>query len=946
MVRVQHPRPPVCPADEERRRRGEGERSRTDSPPLPLPPSPPRFLCLSVSPSLYLSFSLSLLGLAAVPATAETLARTDPAPVTAPPDRPSLADRRIVKHFDFEERPLGNFEALPMFWGVHVAQDFPRFLEGRFDVDIGHASPPSFRLQLNGGSIAYHYLERDIAVRGSSDYLVVAWLRTEGLDTARASFSAFFMDRKGNRIAGTERHSPLIGGSGALTDWQPVTVALPGQVPNARYMGLTVWLTQSDVWDPRPRPPHGIEREDVRGTCWFDDITVYRLPRVLLKTARDGNAFLHDQPVEILTEVNDPDGRKLIATLDVRDVDGRLVDHREVPIHLGEESRLDTVTYTDLPVGLYHARLIVETEDATLVHREARFVRLSPRVSPPAVVGRGFGVTLSTVTREALAGQTQLLDALNGQIIKLPAWRPGAPPDLQAGAHDAVDRYVDAIGDANGETVAIMADDPFRGTPAPARTAGSEGSLLDTLSQDPMEWRPMLAPTWSRYSGLIHYWQLGGDDDRAVMLDDRLQRALPALRREMETLIGRPLIAAPASARDTSVPLPTADYTSLHVPADFPADDLAKQVLPHLQPDPRRVWLTIEPLPEDRYPRLLRLADLGRRLAEARFLGVGAVGMRAPWDADADALSAHVSPNEDFIVLRTVADVLGGADPVSHITIDGQARGLLFDRSGRGILFVWDDHAPPEGYEHAVVLGDNAERVDLWGRKTPIASAGNSQRLRIGPEPTFIINVNTWLQEFRREFVLEPPIFEASYESSQQDIVFTNTYHETINGMLRLIGPKDWDIRPNRVPFVLGPGESQRQPISIRFPINAEAGLTPILGEFELDADRRYNLRLPVWFELGLDKIELETYVFRTGGQLVTRQSIINRSDQVVSFNGYLVASGQQPINRLFANVRPGRTMTKDFILPASNLAPGTRLRVSLREVRGPRFWNRVVTVP
>ncbi|HOQ86186.1 MAG TPA: hypothetical protein PLQ89_10735, partial [Phycisphaerae bacterium] len=181
-----------------------------------------------------------------------------------PPVREPISGRRIIKHFDFDERPLNNLGTVPLYWRPWRADGFPLYLEGAFDTNEGHHSPPSFRLDLDGGSIAYQYEGNDIAVRANSDYLVVAWVKTAGVKHARAYMTAYFLDRKGNRIPGTEQTTELAGGTGETTGWEPIQVGLTGNVPDARYMGLSVWLVQPRVWDPRPPGPRAIENEDVR----------------------------------------------------------------------------------------------------------------------------------------------------------------------------------------------------------------------------------------------------------------------------------------------------------------------------------------------------------------------------------------------------------------------------------------------------------------------------------------------------------------------------------------------------------------------------------------------------------------------------------------------------------------------------------------------------------
>ncbi|MCL2330656.1 MAG: hypothetical protein FWC56_05080, partial [Phycisphaerae bacterium] len=241
------------------------------------------------------------------------------------PNREPIAGRRIVKQFDFNEHSDYNNP-----WRPIRADGFPADLHGRLDTQVGHAAPPSFRFDLNGGSIAYQYEGNDIAVRPNSDYLVSGWVKTSNLKQARAYMTAFFMDRKGILIDNTELTSELVGSDEFNTDWHPIQIQMTGDVPMARYLGIVLWVAQPSVWDKRPRNLRDIPREDIQGTAWFDDLSVFRLPRVALRSSSPGNIFVNHEPVVLLPEVTDPDGLNLTATLTVKSVDGTWVDERSI----------------------------------------------------------------------------------------------------------------------------------------------------------------------------------------------------------------------------------------------------------------------------------------------------------------------------------------------------------------------------------------------------------------------------------------------------------------------------------------------------------------------------------------------------------------------------------------------------------------------------------------
>lgn len=862
---------------------------------------------------------------------------------TLPVERPAIAGRRIVKHFDFDERRFGNYDPYPMYWKQHEGSGFPIFLEGKFDPRVGHDAPPSYRLDLDGGSIGFHYVGRDISVRTNSDYLVVAWCKTTPLTSARAYVTARYLDRKGNPIPGTERRSELAGGAGAAREWVPLTIGLPGNVPDSRYIGVSVWITQASVWDTGSRPMRSVEYQEVKATAWFDDIAVYRLPQVSLKSAHPGNVFEEVDPVALYADVSDPDGQNLSAKLVIRGADGRLVEERPVPVKTVETVQAEAAVYRVLRPGAYRAELSVFSDDgADLVRRHLAFVKLSHQISAPADAGRGFGIVLKDTSTGLLAGQRELLRHLRPELVKVPVWWAGQI----AGEHNhdvAIDRYLEMIAETRADPIGVLANGLPENAPKPTTDIRS---MLEIFDEDPIGWKPLIAGLWSRYAGLIHVWQIGADGDDSVFLEHRYPRVIPILEREMKTLMTEPLLASTISAQFTPSAERLAPYEAVRLPAEIPPADVGLHIDPFLGEKRSHTWVTVEASPTSVHPRLQRLSDLARRLAETYYQKVGGVFLEAPWSGQADLLSAQVDPCEDYIVFRTIADLLGGTVPVSQTTIDGQVKCLLFDRNGRAILMAWDDYAPPEGKDHILWLGENAEQVDLWGVRTPLPSIGKRRVVRIGPIPTFVINTPTWLMEFHRHFVLSPPIVEFSFDAYERNVVFRNTYHEPISGLLRLIAPPDWDVRPNRIPFALQPDEVLQAPVQIRFPINAEAAVTPLVGEFEIDADQRYHIIIPAWFELGLENIDVSVNVYRLDQRVVVQQSMTNRTDRPVNFEGYVVVPGRKRISRRFINILPGQSARKEILIDNAADLIGKRIRVGLTELQGTRIWNRIAIVP
>src|SRR4051812_24536976 len=85
--------------------------------------------------------------------------------------------KRVVRTFDFEERRLGNVEELPMHWAKVEGPGMPHYVNGRLSTDLAHSGQYSFRLDLNGGSVAYRYAANRIRVLAGAHYRIEALVR-------------------------------------------------------------------------------------------------------------------------------------------------------------------------------------------------------------------------------------------------------------------------------------------------------------------------------------------------------------------------------------------------------------------------------------------------------------------------------------------------------------------------------------------------------------------------------------------------------------------------------------------------------------------------------------------------------------------------------------------------------------------------------------------------
>jgi hypothetical protein len=51
-------------------------------------------------------------------------------------------------------------------------------------------------------------------------------------------------------------------------------------------------------------------------------------------------------------------------------------------------------------------------------------------------------------------------------------------------------------------------------------------------------------------------------------------------------------------------------------------------------------------------------------------------------------------------------------------------------------------------------------------------------------------------------------------------------------------------------------------------------------------------------------------------------------------------------MERQFSNFEPGWSLTRSFVIPNAADLSDRNVRVSLKEIQGNRFWNRIVAIP
>ena len=853
--------------------------------------------------------------------------------------------RRVVHRFDFDERKLGNYEAIPMHWRQVEGPQFPSFTTAAFDPRVGRRAPPSFHLGADGRNVAYWYAGPATTVRPNSEYLIVGWIRPDRLAHARADLSAYYLDRERLPIGGTQVFSRLIGGETGEQSWRQVEIHLPPAPLAAQTIGLTAWVVQASVWDPQPRPHRHIEPCDIEAGAWFDDITIYRTSSALLSTPTPGNIFIAPETPTLLATVADSDSRGLSAELTVRSACGTLVHQSDVPVQTGRTTRPTRIRLGSVEPGLYWAKLTIRTGDEEALSRHVRFAQLAAPYHRAIGVAGPFGLVLDADKRAGPAAESALLAALSVGAVKVPVWARRPDHALDAGRHHEHDLLLHELVKARVCLTGVL------GAP-PAGLVESAGQyarqLLEILSDDPEGWRPYLAALAAPYASIFRTWQIGADDDPGVVLNPALPEVLRRVRREMVSLITTVYLGAPA------------DVTVAPGTAALPAEEITVRIAPDIQSRWISSYLAeYRKLPYERvsayveigsgaeYGRLPGLAQFAKRVIRTRHAGVDTVYVPQLWRTR-PTLSGTVSePSEHFIAYRTIIDLLGDLTPGPEVALAENVVAVAFHDAERSVLAIWDPSAPTQGRAYEFQLGSAEYQVDLWGRAIPLGHSSDGHRqVRLYREPVFVDGIERWLIEFASTLEITPGRSEMSLLPRTHTIRLSNAGKRLLAGQVALQTPRNWEVRPRKFGFRLPARSSYEQPVELRFAHNEPAGAKQIRLIIDFETEPSYHLEIPLTLEVGIKDVDVWGFAFLEGDRLVLRHGVTNRSPQPLSFRSFATAPGRSRQFRVIASLAPGQTTTAEYRFENAATLAGRAVRLGLREVDGARQHSIELTAP
>lgn len=913
---------------------------------------------------------------------------------------------RVLRNFDFEERRLGNAEDLPMHWFKVEGDGLPHYINGRLTTDRARSGQYSFRFDLNGGSLIYRYDATMIQVQPGAHYRVEGFAQTTPLANARARITAYFLDQDKRPMLKTVHHSNPFASKPGETTWHEMAVELSAHVvvpddptqpyPIPKYLAVELELLQPILYASASLGQRTLFNQDIRGTVWFDDITVSQVPKVTMSTDRPGNIFRKGDSMVLKVLVNDRFTDDLAAKLVITDAAGKTVYQRSGALDMTEArtlapgQKLMSLSLPELPPGWYEAALLM-TSKGQYVGRQVLDLVLLADEAIPRLPDTRFGIVATDLPPEGWGDLPQVLGLLSAGRVKLGVWSDAG--DVQQLDSGSFDRLLERLGEMRIEPTACLVSLPPPIVDKMQRTRSAEiraqlssnASTLDELTSteanwlqllktDPAFWQPSLAYLIARHAAHLQHWQLGADGSDSFVSHPQMREVYDRIYKEFAVLIEKPDLAMPWPAwyeLDGKLPATVALHIKPEVlPAQVPlyVKDIqgkagAPKTVAKALPPTHELSIFLEPLDRDQYGREAQIRDLAQRVVYAISADAHRIDLKLPFTVTREEVQtqekneddeAYVKqPQELLIVIRTLMMNLGGATFKGKVPIADGVEAFLFDRGGQGILVLWDRGVEGGVKQLAINLGDNPQRIDLWGNVTPLLQAKSTRsmtesstvKLDIGPTPIFLVDIDGQLAQLRASIALDNPLLESSIRPHTRKIRFTNPYRQAISGSFKLQPPVGWTVNPPVQTFSLNPGDTFERDVTIEFPYNSPFGAKTIHAEFQVQAGQNSTFIAPINLKLGLSDVGLQSLALRDGNDVIVQQLITNYGDKKINYTAFAVYPGQGRKELFVTDLAPGKTTIKKYRFPNVKITPDARIRSGVKELEGDRILNDEVPI-
>ncbi len=898
--------------------------------------------------------------LAATPAAPNAAAAPDVSAV-AHAAQPEIAWE--VYRCDFDEQHDRNFDGWPDHWTRRQGRSYPAYVKAAIPYSEEEntqstTSDPAestefLRVDLDGGAVAL--FSPPIPVSPIFSYVFEGVVRTEKLKHDIVFYSVTFFDAEKNIVERLEskrvRNAPR---------WLPLRIGPVTPTSNkihSAVIGLHIEPTS---------------KSDFTGAVFFDTLVLSRLPRMTVAGNQDFNLYTDVKDVEITCSVSGMPNPDPKITLQLIDVAGDVVDEKVTQLELkpvephseqngrasagppadvgksatdSKAASVGSASYAGelkwrpriVVRGAYRVVVTLHDQQGVAYEREMTLAVVRPMKAP---VSGEFGWSLPRGEEpQGFGPMASLLPQVGISWVKFPVWY-NADDNQRA---DRIARFAERVQAENVIFVGLL-DQPSEQS---RKLFSQSGEVtIATIFLEPEQWQPIVDPIMTRLSLNIRWWQIGADRDASFVGHARLARSIQEIKDHLERFgqeikVGFPWLWLYETPAEKNPPWEFLSFTQQQrqpggeTQPSFTGEELSKYLeTPDAARPPVRRWIVLQPLPRSRYSLETRARDLVERMMAVKIKKADVAFIPAPFDEEYGLMTPDGSPGELLLPWRTTSHMLSKASYLGSLELPNGSQNMVFSRGDESVMVVWNNSPVRE----ILYLGEHVEQVDLWDRVTQPKQAGNRQVLEVGPAPIFVTGLNTKIVRCRMSFGFDQKQLASVFGRQQTaSYHFNNPFDQGVGALVTLNTPDVWRVSQRKAVHKLSPHEETHQEFDILLMPAATSGVQPIRIDVQLTAEQPYAFSIYREIQVGLGDIEMTiTTQINEKGQVLVKQFLVNKTDDVVSFSCQLFAPQRKRMRQAVVNLGRGRVL-KTYTLPDASSLIGKTIYVRATEIGGSR---------
>lgn len=842
-----------------------------------------------------------------------------------------VEDTLPILSYSFETDQDLDFDDLPDDWSRRKGSGYPQYVEVSIDRNQGRSSQQSLHFGVNGGHATIYSPPEKI----DSDHAYVfrGYIKTQKLKHDAALISISFLDHKRQRVQKFVSR-PV---TGTHKNWIEVTLGPMTPKPNVRFIVIGCHLAHNN-------------QKDISGDVWFDDLWIGSLPQLDILNNYHRHFIDHSAEIRVSSRISglNPQNKYRLDLELVDSVNRKVADSSLALVTNPEDAKkipnsrlLDGNNHTEvwrlnpMEYGFYEVRSKLVRDEKSILAKETSFAVIDLAI--PRTQGE-FGWTIAEENDQMPISELPDIAAQAGiNWIKYPLWNVMASEDLSRPSRIA--EMLDAFTNKSITPIGLLNHPP---KDLRSQFAKDWQGVSGIFTMPASFWSPSLEEVFARYTSLVNYWQLGGDDDQSFIGMQKLNQTLKNVKSQLD-LIGRDTHVG--IHWDWKTPLPqnmmTNSFLSIKNEERLSHAELARELQnAGNSPGSSPRWISITPLPKDGYLPEERGIDLAKRMVTAKYMGADGIFADSIFDEQHGLLNKNGSPTLLFLPWRTVALALQGAKYLGSFNMPNRSTNYVFVRDDEAIIFAWSN----EPAEETIYLGEDVYATDVWGRRIELDRDPETRRhkIPITAAPVIIRKCNKQIAYWRLAAQFEKGKSKSEYGGHADAVIGKNTFAQSVRGKAVLNVPKGWEVEPQEWVFNTGTGEDFRLETFMTLPSNASLGKKDVSIDFEIFAERKYSIRVHRQYHVGLGDIMVNVVDKKLEGNVLeVEQIIVNNTSplETLQFRCSLFIPSMKRMQRFITELKAGQDR-KLYYIPNADSLKGKELWIRAEQVNGRRILN------